>query len=181
MFHIVNGALSGISSHIAPTQQKSHLPTVYQQWDRALSMSNTTQDSERLADMKLRHEEVVAHEEAHASVGGAYAGAPSYSFEIGPDGEGYAVAGEVPIDMSPIAGDPQGTYDKMLIVEAAALAPAQPSGQDMIVAGTAATLAMEASNEIFMMNSNMGETGGEDGFLDDVFKPSSIFGQPLFG
>lgn len=169
MFHIVNGALSGISSHIAPIQQQSQLPTVYQQWDRALSMPDTTEESEtlKLSDMKLRHEE------AHALAGGSYAGAPSYSFEIGPDGEGYAVAGEVPIDISPIAGDPQGTYD----VEAAALAPAEPSGQDMVVAGTAASLATEALNEIFTMNTNIGD---ETGFLDDVFAPSSIFGQPIF-
>ena len=132
----------------------------------------------RLEEMKLRHEEVVAHEEAHAAVGGSFAGAPSYTFEIGPDGEGYAVAGEVPIDMSEIAGDPHGTYDKMLIVQAAALAPAEPSGQDMNVAGQASVLADKALNDIHMMEMR---SFGSESFIDDVFKPSSIFGQPLFG
>jgi hypothetical protein len=49
---------------------------------------------------------VRAHEQAHLAAAGAYAtGGPSYSYAIGPDGQRYAVAGEVNLDTGP---DPSG-------------------------------------------------------------------------
>ena len=75
----------------------------------------------RAIDRKVR-----AHELAHMSVGGQYAGAPHYTYVRGPDGQLYAVAGEVPIDVSP-EKDPEATVKKMQQVIAAALAPADPS------------------------------------------------------
>lgn len=77
------------------------------------------------------------HEQLHASVGGQYAGAPSYEFETGPDGKQYAVGGEVQIDISPVPGDPRATIDKMQQVKAAALAPAEPSNADKAAAARA--------------------------------------------
>ena len=87
--------------------------------------------------LKKRDREVRAHERAHAAAGGQYTGAPSFSYESGPDGQQYAVSGEVAIDASPVAGDPQATITKMQIVRSAALAPAKPSGQDRAVAAQA--------------------------------------------
>ena len=87
--------------------------------------------------LKARDREVRAHEEAHARVGGQYAGAPSYSYQTGPDGKQYAVGGEVPIDASPVPDDPEATIAKMEIVKAAALAPAEPSSTDSHVAAEA--------------------------------------------
>ena len=88
------------------------------------------------------------HEEAHARVGGEYAGQPSYEFQQGPDGKNYAVSGEVPIDVSPVADDPEATIEKMRIVKAAALAPAEPSGQDRKVAATADQESAKAQAEL---------------------------------
>ena len=87
--------------------------------------------------LAARDREVRNHEEAHARVGGQYAGNPSYTFQEGPDGKQYAIGGEVPIDVSPVADDPEATIVKMEIVKAAALAPAEPSGQDRKVAALA--------------------------------------------
>ena len=56
----------------------------------------------------------------------------------------YAVGGEVSIDIS-TDGDPKTTKTKMQRVLAAALAPADPSPQDIKVATTAAMLMMRAS------------------------------------
>lgn len=88
---------------------------------------------------------------AHASVGGAYAGSPSYTYETGPDGRRYAVGGEVQIDTSEIPGDANASIAKMQQVVRAALAPAQPSGQDRAVAARAqakiARLQTEATAE----------------------------------
>jgi SprA-related family len=84
-------------------------------------------------EMKARDREVRAHERAHKAVGGRYAGAASFTYQKGPDGQRYAVGGEVPIDMS-TESSPEATIQKMTVVMAAALAPAEPSGQDVAVA-----------------------------------------------
>lgn len=97
----------------------------------------TDEEKRVVAEMKARDAEVRRHEEAHARVGGQYAGAPSYQYDQGPDGNKYAVSGEVPIDVAPIPGDPAATIRKMDVVKRAALAPAEPSSQDRAVAAKA--------------------------------------------
>ncbi|RUM43411.1 MAG: hypothetical protein DSY34_00065 [Desulfurobacterium sp.] len=96
----------------------------------------------RMIDIKVK-----AHELAHSTVGGQYAGAPHYQFVLGPDGKLYAVAGEVPIDVSP-EDTPEKTIKKMQQVIAAALAPADPSPQDIQVASIAAKILAEAISEL---------------------------------
>jgi len=103
------------------------------------------QQIQKLAE---RDREVRAHEQAHSSVGGEFAGAISLSTERGPDGKSYAVAGEVAIDISKVANDPQATLDKSQTVRNAALAPADPSSQDRRVAALANQMAVEARADI---------------------------------
>lgn len=105
------------------------------------------EEQEQVRKLKDRDREVRAHEQAHQRVGGQYAGAPSYEFQTGPDGKQYAVGGEVAIDASPVRGDPEATIEKMRIVKAAALAPAEPSGQDRKVAAQADATAQQARAE----------------------------------
>jgi|TARA_B100000315_G_scaffold159283_1_gene147798 hypothetical protein len=90
-----------------------------------------------VAELKARDAEVRRHEQAHANAGGQYSGQPSYSYQRGPDGGNYAVGGSTPIDVSPIAGNPDATIRKMEVVKRAAMAPAEPSGQDRAVASRA--------------------------------------------
>ena len=106
------------------------------------------QEQLEIAELASRDREVRAHEQAHAAVGGAYAGAPTYTFARGPDGKRYAVGGEVSIDTSPIPNDPEATLRKMELVQRAALAPAEPSAQDRRVAAQAAAQAAEARAEL---------------------------------
>jgi hypothetical protein len=47
-----------------------------------------------------------------------------------------------------VAGDPNATLQKAQQIQAAALAPTQPSSQDRIVAARAAKMAIEAKAEI---------------------------------
>ncbi|WP_242634322.1 putative metalloprotease CJM1_0395 family protein [Marinobacter salicampi] len=101
-----------------------------------------------LSELKARDREVRAHEMAHQAVGGQYAGSASYTYRRGPDGVQYAVGGEVPISVSPLAGDPQGTIEKMRVVRAAALAPAEPSSQDRAVAAEATQVMLKAQIEL---------------------------------
>lgn len=116
------------------------------------------EDQQRIAELVSTDRKVRAHEQAHASVGGRYASAPRYDFERGPDGLAYAVGGEVSIDASPVANDPEATLSKMDIVQRAALAPVDPSAEDRQVAARAAGHAAEARVELARLR--LEEAGG---------------------
>jgi hypothetical protein len=107
-----------------------------------------------ISKLKERDKEVRSHEAAHAAVGGAFTGSPSYSYEQGPDGKRYAVAGEVSVDLSSVSGDPRATIAKMQRVHAAALAPVHPSIQDTRVASTATQIILQAQSELLAEVSN---------------------------
>jgi len=102
------------------------------------------QELRQIEALSARDREVRAHERAHQSVGGQYTGAVSYGYQTGANGKRYAISGEVPIDVSPVQGNPQATIEKMRVVKSAALAPADPSAQDKVVAATASRLLLEA-------------------------------------
>jgi hypothetical protein len=95
--------------------------------------------------LQARDREVRSHESAHQAAGGSLAGGASYSYQRGPDGRAYAVGGEVPIDLSG-GRTPQETIRLARQIRAAALAPSDPSGQDLRVAAAAA--AMEAAAQL---------------------------------
>jgi hypothetical protein len=109
--------------------------------DATLTPEQVTEVQE-LADTDRK---VRVHEQAHVSAGGALVkGGPHYSFRTGPDGKRYAVGGEVDIDTSPVKGDLDATIRKASRIQAAALAPAEPSPQDRAVAARAAKMAIQA-------------------------------------
>lgn len=112
----------------------------------AFTLSDAEQ--KQVNELKVRDREVRAHEQAHKAVGGQYTGSISYDYQSGPDGKQYAVGGEVPIDASEIPGDPAATIEKMRVVKAAALAPAEPSGQDRKVAAMADAKSAQARAEL---------------------------------
>lgn len=103
---------------------------------------------QQIRELKQRDQEVRAHEQAHASTGGSYAGSANFTYQQGPDGVRYAVGGEVPVDVSKVANDPAATLTKMEQVQRAALAPAEPSSQDRQVAAQAGQIAAQALNEL---------------------------------
>jgi len=104
------------------------------------------EEKDAVQQLKARDQEVRAHEAAHAAAGGQYAGAPTYTYTQGPDGRRYATGGEVSIDLSP-GSTPEETARKADQIRAAALAPADPSGQDRAVAAAAAKMKLEAQAE----------------------------------
>ena len=114
-----------------------------------------------IAKLVSRDQEVRTHEQAHAAVGGRYAGAPSYTYERGPDGKRYAVGGEVGIDTSPIPNDPEATLRKMEVVIRAALAPAEPSAQDRQVAAQAQAQMAEARAQLAQQQRSEASTASE--------------------
>ena len=96
----------------------------------------TLEEKKQIADLAQADREVRAHEQAHKSVGGAIAGAVSLGFTEGPDGKRYATSGEVSISAAP-ASDAEETIAILERVRQAALAPANPSAQDLKIAASA--------------------------------------------
>ena len=116
--------------------------------------------------VKRTDAEVRTHEQAHSTAGGPYAGAPSFKFTTGPDGKRYTVSGEVEIDSAPVRGNPEATLRKMDVVIRAALAPSDPSSQDLAIARQAQAQRAEARNELFKQSAaewsgDGGETAGK--------------------
>ncbi|MDP4945613.1 putative metalloprotease CJM1_0395 family protein [Alishewanella sp. SMS8] len=136
------------SSEQQASEQKS---SERQAAEQAEQQAQTEQNEVR--ELQARDQEVRAHEQAHATIGGRYAGSPSYDYQQGPDGRRYAVGGEVQIDLSPVPGDPQETIRKMQQVKAAALAPAEPSGADRSIAAAASQRAQQAQAELIAQNA----------------------------
>ncbi|MDX1398164.1 MAG: putative metalloprotease CJM1_0395 family protein [Oceanospirillum sp.] len=138
-----------------------------------------------ISELSKRDQEVRTHEQAHASVGGRYASAPSYDMTEGPDGREYAVGGHVTIDTSPVADDPEATLDKSQIVERAALAPAQPSEQDLKVASEARAMGNEARIDIrerdFLERTEELEGSDEAEESDSKEDSDATEGAPILG
>lgn len=98
--------------------------------------------------LRDRDTEVRSHEMAHlAAAGGLASGGMSLVYQTGPDGRQYAVGGSVQIDTSK-ANTPEETIQKAQRIRAAALAPSDPSSQDLQVAARASQMEAEARNEL---------------------------------
>ena len=119
------------------------------------------EEDRQVRQLKQADAKVRAHEQAHAAAGGPYTGGPSYKFTTGPDGKRYATSGEVGIDASPVRGEPEATIRKMDVVIRAALAPADPSSQDLSVARSAQAQRAKAQSELFRQDAaGRGENDG---------------------
>ncbi len=105
-----------------------------------------TQDERvELSKLKAVDTKVRAHEAAHQS-GPAASGGASFTYEKGPDGVMYAVGGEVPVRIE-TGSTPQETISNLQGVIATALAPADPSPQDLSIASKARVMMMKAQQE----------------------------------
>ena len=108
----------------------------------------TEEEKKQVEELKKRDQEVRTHEMAHMAAAGALAkGGPTYTYQTGPDGRSYAIGGSVPIDTSK-GRTARETIAKAQRIRAAALAPADPSPQDMKVAAQASRMEAEAIQEV---------------------------------
>ncbi|TVQ72346.1 MAG: catalase [Oceanospirillales bacterium] len=146
--------------------------------ENSQNSSNTSRDRQQqdaeqqiIRELAARDREVRQHEMAHQMAGGQYTGAATYTFERGPDGVMYAVGGEVSIDTSPVPGDPEATLQKAQTIERAAMAPADPSPQDLKVAASARAMANEARAELLREQ--------QDSLQSDVTE--EVISDPLLG
>ncbi|QSI75090.1 putative metalloprotease CJM1_0395 family protein [Niveibacterium microcysteis] len=128
----------------APTQGASRA----QKSDAASSGELSEEQKKQVEKLKKRDQEVRAHEQAHVAAGGnLIRGGVNFKYETGPDGQRYAVGGDVSIDVSK-ARTPQETVRKAEQIRNAAMAPSDPSAQDYSVAAQAGRLAAKAQAEM---------------------------------
>lgn len=132
-------------TYVNPAEQDEADKFGHQQSQAEAALS--LEQIKELEQLKARDREVRAHEMAHlAAAGGLAMSGASFTYQRGADGVNYAVGGEVKIDTSS-GSTPEETIRKAQTIRAAALAPAEPSGQDFAVAAKAAQMAAEARAE----------------------------------
>jgi len=133
----------------------------------------TEEEKQEVEEFKRRNQEVRTHEHAHVAAGGQYVrGGIQYEYQTGPDGKRYAVGGEVSIDTSP-ESDPEDTIRKAQIIRQAALAPAEPSGQDRRAAAAAVQMEMKARQEMVEEKLEGGEEG-DVGEVEDILAVAGV-------
>lgn len=110
-------------------------------------------EAAQVRELAATSRKVQAHEAAHAAVGGTLAGSKSFSYVTGPDGIRYAVAGEVGIEFGQSADNPELTMRNALQLRAAALAPADPSPQDLHVAAQASQIVQKAQQGLVKLRA----------------------------
>lgn len=118
----------------------------------------TPEEEEQVQELKTGDQEVRQHEQAHLAAAGSYAsGGPQFEYQTGPDGKQYAIGGHVNIDTSK-ENSPEATIAKAKQVQRAALAPADPSPQDVKIAAQANQMLIEAQRELSGENSEQEES-----------------------
>lgn len=147
-------ALDGRESGVSSERRAVQITT-------AVAAPAQTEQIKNVVDaLKQTDRAVRAHEQAHAAAAGGLAlGGPSFTFQYGPDGRAYAVAGEVPIDTSP-GRTPEESISKAKQIRAAALAPSDPSAQDRAVAAAATQLEIQAQQELAQQTRTEGADAG---------------------
>jgi hypothetical protein len=105
-------------------------------------------EGEKVRELEQQDRETRARGQAHAAAIGTLGGALTFTYQVGPDGRLYAVAGEVKIDTTAVSGDPEATLRKAQQIERAAFAPGDPSPEDRRAAAMAAALAARARQEL---------------------------------
>lgn len=134
----------------------------------------TPQQQQEVQRLQAVDQKVHEHEAAHQAAGAGLTGGANYQYTRGPDGKQYAVAGDVKINVS-AAQTPEQTLEKARLIEAAALAPADPSSQDRAVAAQAAQMAMQAQLEINRQKPDAGTAKAAiAAYTDQSAPPSTV-------
>lgn len=122
----------------------------------------TPEQEQVVAKLKARDAEVRAHEQAHISAAaGISASAPTFEYQTGPDGKQYAIGGEVTVSFVEVK-DPKENIANAEAMLASALAPSQPSSQDMAVASSAEKIIADAKQELAEKEAQESKSKGAD-------------------
>ncbi len=153
------------STSIASSKNKKNKAGIFKE----LSPEEQRQVEElRRIDQKVR-----AHERAHIAAGGNLVrSAANYTYQTGPDGKQYVVAGEVTIDMSYDPEKPEEAIQKMQQVRRAALAPADPSPQDRAVAQQASNIEAQMRAKLLKERANQSIEQNSNSFGNKSYNPA---------
>ncbi len=143
-----SGADQPGESDAAPAEPSARREISTQGADNESANGLSDEEQAVVAELQQTDREVRAHEQAHLAAAGGLARGVSFTFVTGPDGQQYAVGGEVSIDSSPVSGNPERAIQKAQQIRAAANAPANPSGQDRAVAAQASAMEQAARQEL---------------------------------
>lgn len=167
-----NGVENNADNSVSSGDKTSNAENNTQNNDKNAGQKNIgelSQEEQRIVtELQAADTNVRAHEAAHMAAGGGLTSPASYTYERGPDNKMYAVAGEVGISTGE-GNTPQESLNKAQTIRRAALAPADPSPQDLKVAAQAASMEMSARAQIIQekmaQNSqntnNSNETSGD--------------------
>jgi hypothetical protein len=134
----------------------------------------TSDEQREVSKLAEVDRQVRAHEQAHMiAASGLVRGGATFTYRTGPDGKQYAVAGEVQIHVPSGSGDPEQLVAQAQAIEAAALAPADPSPQDRLVAAQARRMAAEARRKVQQKYSPVSNQEGTE-----PRTPVELEGQP---
>jgi hypothetical protein len=123
----------------------------------------TAEEQRQVASLQQIDRNVRAHEQAHISAGReVIRSAASFSYMYGPDGKQYAVGGEVGIDTS-AEKKPETNITKGMRIQAAALAPMDPSAQDHRVAAIGSQLEAQGRAKLAQQQSEEATTSTDPG------------------
>ncbi len=136
--------LHAVQNDQASVEQRQEQPDSRRE-SAGQGVAELTPEEQRLVEeLRRTDQEVRAHEQAHAAAGGNNV---RYDYETGPDGKRYAVGGTTDIQVASVSDDPASQMAMARKLRAAAMAPADPSGQDLSVAAKAARIEADARME----------------------------------
>lgn len=168
-----NGAENNADNSVSSGDKTASAENNTQNNDKNAGQKNigelSLEEQRMVAELQAADTNVRAHEAAHMAAGGGLTSPASYTYERGPDNKMYAVAGEVGISTGE-GNTPQESLNKAQTIRRAALAPADPSPQDLKVAAQAASMEMSARAQIMQEkmaqnsqnSNNSNETSAEN-------------------
>lgn len=123
------------------------------------------EEKAEIKELQIIEQKVRTHEQAHKAAGAGVTGAISYTYTTGPDGKRYISGGEVSVGTSG-GSSPEESLKQLEQVKRAALAPADPSPQDLSVAASTSAQIMQVRGEIARekseeLNNNTSEQVGK--------------------
>lgn len=168
--------VDGVASTKNASPQDANKSKVPLEEDKAKQLSEA--DAALVAKLQARDRAVRQHEMAHLAVSGGLAtSGASFTYQKGPDGVDYAVGGEVSIDTSP-GRTPEDTIARARQIQAAALAPADPSGQDRAVAAQAAQMEIAARAQLAAQS---GTDSGNSEAREQANRVQRAYSEPVTG
>ena len=133
----------------ADTAQSASRQAAPESRKNAVAPRELTPEEKRIvAELQQIDRRVRDHERAHLAAGrGVITSTADFTYTYGPDGRAYAIAGEVGIDTSP-ESKPEDNIYKGQRIQAAALAPRDPSPTDYHVASIGSQMELQGRSDL---------------------------------